>query len=267
MRISVASDMDTPVARAVVEELRRRGHEPVVHGALAEGERADWAWACERAARDVAEGDAEQGIVCCWTGTGASIAANKVAGHPGRAVRGRRDGARRAHLERRQRARAQPAQRRRSRCSKRSSTAGSRPRRATTPTTARTSSTSTSWTRREARALRWRLTRTDIVATRGGRAAGARAAHHRRHLERVPGASSCRARTSAIEFERIGEGHSNITYLVTRGERPLRAAPAAAAAAAAVGPRRPARVAHARRDQGTPACAPRARCSRATTSR
>ena len=32
------------------------------------------------AARDVADGRAEQGIVCCWTGTGASIAANKVAG-------------------------------------------------------------------------------------------------------------------------------------------------------------------------------------------
>ena len=38
----------------------------------------DWAWAAEAAARDVAEGRAEQAIVCCWTGTGASIAANKV---------------------------------------------------------------------------------------------------------------------------------------------------------------------------------------------
>ncbi len=80
MKVSVASDMDTPVARALLEELRRRGHEPIAHGALAEGERADWAWACERAARDVAAGTTEQGIVCCWTGTGASIAANKVAG-------------------------------------------------------------------------------------------------------------------------------------------------------------------------------------------
>ena len=80
MKVSVASDMDTPVARAVLDELRKRGHEPIPHGALAEGERDDWAWACERAARDVAAGDAEQGIVCCWTGTGASIAANKVAG-------------------------------------------------------------------------------------------------------------------------------------------------------------------------------------------
>ena len=80
MKISVASDMDTPLARAVVEELRRRGFEPIPHGALVEGERADWAWACEQAARDVAEGRAEQGVVCCWTGTGASIAANKVSG-------------------------------------------------------------------------------------------------------------------------------------------------------------------------------------------
>ena len=80
MRISVAADEQTGVASAVVEELRRRGHEPVLHGALSEAERDDWAWASEAAARDVAEGRAEQGVVCCWTGTGASIAANKVPG-------------------------------------------------------------------------------------------------------------------------------------------------------------------------------------------
>jgi ribose 5-phosphate isomerase B len=80
MRISVAADEVTGVAEAVVEELRRRGHEPVVHGALAADERDDWAWASEAAARDVAEGRADQGVVCCWTGTGASIAANKVPG-------------------------------------------------------------------------------------------------------------------------------------------------------------------------------------------
>jgi ribose 5-phosphate isomerase B len=80
MKVAVASDMDTPLARAVVQELRRRGHEPIAHGAIAEGERSDWAWACERTARDVADGRAEQGVVCCWTGTGASIAANKVPG-------------------------------------------------------------------------------------------------------------------------------------------------------------------------------------------
>jgi ribose 5-phosphate isomerase B len=80
MRISVAADEDTGVAGAVVAQLRERGHEPVLHGALADGERDDWAWASEAAARDVAEGRADQAVVCCWTGTGASIAANKVAG-------------------------------------------------------------------------------------------------------------------------------------------------------------------------------------------
>src|ERR671939_1778831 len=80
MRIAVAADERVGVAPAVVEELRRRGHEPVLHGALSDAERDDWAWASEAAARDVAEGRAQQAVVCCWTGTGASIAANKVAG-------------------------------------------------------------------------------------------------------------------------------------------------------------------------------------------
>jgi len=80
MRISVAADERTGVADAVAEELRRRGHEPLLHGALADGERDDWAWASEAAARDVADGRADQAVVCCWTGTGASIAANKVTG-------------------------------------------------------------------------------------------------------------------------------------------------------------------------------------------
>jgi ribose 5-phosphate isomerase B len=80
MRIAVASDEVTGVAENVVAELKRRGHEPIAHGALAQGERDDWAWASETAARDVAEGRADQAIVCCWTGTGASIAANKVDG-------------------------------------------------------------------------------------------------------------------------------------------------------------------------------------------
>jgi ribose 5-phosphate isomerase B len=79
MRISVAADELTGVAQPLVEELRRRGHEPILHGAYVD-ERPDWAWASESAARDVAEGRADQAIVLCWTGTGASIAANKVPG-------------------------------------------------------------------------------------------------------------------------------------------------------------------------------------------
>ena len=80
MRVSLAADERTGVAGAIVEELRRRGHEPLLHGVYSDTEPDDWAWASEAAARDVAEGRSEQGIVCCWTGTGASIAANKVPG-------------------------------------------------------------------------------------------------------------------------------------------------------------------------------------------
>jgi ribose 5-phosphate isomerase B len=80
MRIAVAADERVGVADAVVKELERRGHDVLAHGALNADERDDWAWASEAAARDVAEGRAEQAVVCCWTGTGASIAANKVRG-------------------------------------------------------------------------------------------------------------------------------------------------------------------------------------------
>jgi ribose 5-phosphate isomerase B len=80
MRIAVAADERVGIAEAVIEELEKRGHEAIPHGALADEERDDWAWASEAAARDVVEGRAEQAVVCCWTGTGASIAANKVPG-------------------------------------------------------------------------------------------------------------------------------------------------------------------------------------------
>src|SRR5262244_2207348 len=63
MRISVSADERTGIADAVVAQLRERGHEPLLHGALNDAERR-----------------AEQAVVCCWTGTGASIAANKVGG-------------------------------------------------------------------------------------------------------------------------------------------------------------------------------------------
>ena len=80
MKVSVAADERTGLAERLVDGLRERGHDPILHGALNDGERDDWAWASEAAARDVADGRADQAIICCWTGTGASIAANKVPG-------------------------------------------------------------------------------------------------------------------------------------------------------------------------------------------
>jgi ribose 5-phosphate isomerase B len=80
MKISVSADEHTGIAETLVNELAKRGYETLIHGALTSDERSDWAWASEAVGRDVAEGRADQGIVCCWTGTGASIAANKVDG-------------------------------------------------------------------------------------------------------------------------------------------------------------------------------------------
>ncbi|KOU22731.1 galactose isomerase [Streptomyces sp. WM6372] len=80
MRICVSSDMDEPVARALLGQLRDRGHHVVTYGALSPGDDPQWAACSQAAAREVAAGNADQAVVCCWTGTGASIAANKVPG-------------------------------------------------------------------------------------------------------------------------------------------------------------------------------------------
>jgi ribose 5-phosphate isomerase B len=80
MRIAVSTDMLKGVADSVVERLEADGHEVLRFGAFDPSDRADWAWGSESAARAVADGRADQGVVCCWTGTGASIAANKVPG-------------------------------------------------------------------------------------------------------------------------------------------------------------------------------------------
>jgi ribose 5-phosphate isomerase B len=81
MKIAIGSDERTHLTDTVVEETRRRGHEIVLIGALAEGEpETDWPLTSQGVAEAVASGVVDEGIVCCWTGTGASIAANKVAG-------------------------------------------------------------------------------------------------------------------------------------------------------------------------------------------
>lgn len=79
MKIAVGSDERSAATDAVVEELHKRGVEVELHGPL-NGEEKEWAEVSEEVARAVAEGRAERGVVFCWTGTGCSMAANKVAG-------------------------------------------------------------------------------------------------------------------------------------------------------------------------------------------
>ncbi len=59
--------------------LRERGHDVSLYGALA-SEDDSWTHAARGVAQAVARREADSGVVCCWTGTGASIAANKVPG-------------------------------------------------------------------------------------------------------------------------------------------------------------------------------------------
>jgi len=79
MRIIVGSDEAGAAPAAAVEELRARGHDVALAGPPA-GEEARWADVARAVAERVARGEADRGVLFCWTGTGVSIAANKVAG-------------------------------------------------------------------------------------------------------------------------------------------------------------------------------------------
>ena len=79
MRIAFGSDERTPLTDALVSELEARGHEVVAVGPPA-GEPGEWAEVGRHVAELVVSGDADNAVLFCWTGTGASIAANKVPG-------------------------------------------------------------------------------------------------------------------------------------------------------------------------------------------
>jgi len=79
MRIALSADELTPLVEAVRRELERRGHHVEYLGPDA-GKTADWPDVTREAAERVASGAADEAVVMCWTGTGASLAANKVPG-------------------------------------------------------------------------------------------------------------------------------------------------------------------------------------------
>ena len=79
MKIAVGSDERTPVTDSVVDHLRRGGLDVELHGPL-NGQPMDWVDVGREVGERVASGACEQGVLFCWTGTGVSIAANKVPG-------------------------------------------------------------------------------------------------------------------------------------------------------------------------------------------
>jgi ribose 5-phosphate isomerase B len=74
MRIIVGADDEGAVADAVVDELRARGHDVSVL------DHAQWPEVAQAVGETVAAGGADQGVLFCWTGTGTSMAANKIPG-------------------------------------------------------------------------------------------------------------------------------------------------------------------------------------------
>ena len=80
MRIAMCSDEPYPVHETVRALLQARGHTVVGFGSIADGNEAAWADVAEQAALCIARGECDEGVFFCWSGTGISIASNKVAG-------------------------------------------------------------------------------------------------------------------------------------------------------------------------------------------
>ena len=80
MRIALGSDERGELPAALERLLQHAGHTIALFGALAPGDTDAWPSVGQSVGEAVASGRCETGIVCCWTGTGVSIAANKVKG-------------------------------------------------------------------------------------------------------------------------------------------------------------------------------------------
>lgn len=80
MRIALGSDMGGELPEAIDRWLRARHHDVARFGALAPGDDEAWPSVGQRVGETVERGEADYGVLCCWTGTGVSIAANKVPG-------------------------------------------------------------------------------------------------------------------------------------------------------------------------------------------
>jgi ribose 5-phosphate isomerase B len=79
VKVALGSDDKTPLTDAVVADLHERGHEVTLVGPPA-GEAEEWVEVGRRVGELVAGGEVDTAVLFCWTGTGASIAANKVPG-------------------------------------------------------------------------------------------------------------------------------------------------------------------------------------------
>lgn len=80
MKIVISSDEYFPIIDVLLEEVQKRGHEVHCLGPRQGEKSVDWPDVTLKAMEEIREGKAQEGIILCWTGTGCSIAANKVQG-------------------------------------------------------------------------------------------------------------------------------------------------------------------------------------------
>jgi|SRR5580692_12173412 ribose 5-phosphate isomerase B len=80
MHIALGSDMAGDLPEAIERWLKTHDHQVSRFGALVRDGSDAWPSVAHEVASAVAQGAAEYGVLCCWTGTGVSIAANKVPG-------------------------------------------------------------------------------------------------------------------------------------------------------------------------------------------
>jgi len=80
MKIAVVSDEVYQVHGHVIQLIKDHGHEPVLFGALLSGHEESWVESALNGARAIQKGECDEGIFFCWTGTGISMCANKLAG-------------------------------------------------------------------------------------------------------------------------------------------------------------------------------------------
>ncbi len=84
MKLAVGADERNHVVDFVLAELQALGHQVNYTGPAGKADAPSsqnyWPAVARRVAQAVASGEADEGILFCWTGTGVSLAANKVKG-------------------------------------------------------------------------------------------------------------------------------------------------------------------------------------------
>jgi ribose 5-phosphate isomerase B len=79
LKIAIGADERLNVVERALELLEEGGHQILWYGPVV-GDTTPWPQVARLVGEDVSSGKADEGILFCWTGTGVSIAANKIPG-------------------------------------------------------------------------------------------------------------------------------------------------------------------------------------------